>query len=71
MSSVLRYAGVALAGGLLGAIAGVLLAPDSGRVTRRRLAFQLEEGRDALARQGRRLGRPRNGMRTLPTDLAA
>jgi gas vesicle protein len=58
MSSVLRYTGVALAGGLLGAIAGVLLAPDSGRNTRRRLAFRLEEGREALARHGQRVRRP-------------
>jgi len=70
MSSVLRYTGVALAGGLLGALAGLLLAPDSGRNTRRRLAFRLEEGRDALARQGQRLRRQAGELRP-PAHLAA
>ena len=70
MSSVLRYTGVALAGGLLGAIAGVLLAPDSGRNTRRRLAYRLEEGREALARHGQRVRRQTAEPRP-PVHLAA
>ena len=70
MSSVLRYTGVALAGGLLGALAGVLLAPDSGRNTRRRLAFRLEEGREVLARHGQRVRRQAPEPRP-PVHLAA
>ena len=70
MSSVLRYTGVALAGGLLGALAGVLLAPDSGRNTRRRLAYRLEESREALARHGQRVRRRAVEPRP-PVHLAA
>lgn len=41
-------------GGAAGLLAGVLLAPASGRDTRRKLARKLEEERRALARKGRR-----------------
>jgi gas vesicle protein len=49
--SSLTYVGVALAGGALGALVGLLAAPASGRETRKKLARSLEEGKNALARR--------------------
>jgi len=48
----LKYLGVALVGGALGALAGLLLAPTSGRETRRKLSRSLGDQRDTLARRG-------------------
>ncbi len=50
----LKYIGLALAGGLVGAGLGLLLAPRSGRETRRRIARSMGDGRDALLRNGHR-----------------
>jgi gas vesicle protein len=49
--STWTYFGVALAGGVVGALAGLLLAPAPGRDTRRRLSEEAED----LARQGQRV----------------
>lgn len=48
----LTYVGLALAGGTLGALVGLLLAPASGRETRRRLARSLGDRKQALVRRG-------------------
>lgn len=48
----LTYAGIALAGGALGAVVGLLVAPASGRETRKKLARSLGDRKDALIRRG-------------------
>jgi gas vesicle protein len=50
-----KYFGVALVGGGIGAILGVLFAPASGRETRRMLARRVEETKDDLMKGGERL----------------
>ena len=51
----LRYVAVALVSGTVGAAVALLLAPDTGRNTRRKMARRLEREREALVRQSRRL----------------
>lgn len=51
----LRYLGIALAGSAVGALLGLLLAPRSGRETRRKLSRSLGDGKDALFRNGNRV----------------
>ena len=51
----LRYVAVALVAGTVGAAVALLLAPDSGRNTRRKMMRRLEREREALVRQSRRL----------------
>jgi len=53
--SRLRYVGVALVAGTVGAAVALLMAPDSGRNTRRRLSRRLERERQEMLRRGRRL----------------
>lgn len=53
--SRLRYVGVALVAGTVGAAVALLMAPDSGRNTRRRLARRLQRERVALMRRSRRM----------------
>ena len=53
--SRLRYVGVALVAGTVGAAVALLMAPDSGRNTRRRLARRLERERLALMRRSKRM----------------
>ncbi len=53
--SRLRYVGVALVAGTVGAAVALLLAPDSGRNTRRRLARRLARERHALLRRSRQM----------------
>ena len=48
----LKFLGVALAGGAVGAALGLLLAPAPGRETRRKIARSLGDGKDALIRRG-------------------
>jgi len=51
----LRYVAVALVAGTVGAAVALLLAPDSGRNTRRKVMRRLRRERDELLRQGRDL----------------
>ena len=53
--SRLRYVGVALVAGTVGAAVALLMAPDSGRNTRRRVARRLERERQALPRRSKRM----------------
>jgi len=53
MASILRYAGVALAAAAAGAAVGLLFAPAPGVVTRRRLAYRIDEKRLAISERGR------------------
>lgn len=53
--SRLRYVGVALVAGTIGAAVALLLAPDTGRNTRRRIAKRLDRERQLAARRTRRM----------------
>lgn len=53
--SRLRYVGVALVAGTVGAAVALLLAPDTGRNTRRRIAKRLDRERQLAARRTRRM----------------
>lgn len=48
----LTYLGIALAGGVAGALIGLLAAPYSGRETRRRIARTIGDRKDAIIRRG-------------------
>lgn len=48
----LTYLGIALAGGAAGALLGLLAAPYSGRETRRRIARNIGDRKDAIIRRG-------------------
>ena len=50
-----KYFGVALVGGGIGALLGVLFAPASGRETRRMLTRRMEETKGDLLKSGERL----------------
>jgi gas vesicle protein len=51
----LRYVAVALVAGTIGAAVALLLAPDTGRNTRRKVMRRIEREREALLRRGRDL----------------
>ncbi len=48
----LTYLGIALAGGAMGAVLGLLSAPYSGRETRKRIARSIGDKKDAIIRRG-------------------
>ena len=50
----LTYLGVALIAGGLGLLVGLLVAPASGRETRRMIGRRLDEEKDHLVRKGQR-----------------
>lgn len=54
MKQTLQYVGLAIVAGAVGAAAGVLFAPASGRETRRRLRRRVADERDALLHKGQR-----------------
>ena len=62
--SRLRYVGVALVAGTVGAAVALLMAPDSGRNTRRRLGRSL-----ARERHSRRISR-RGGRASIAITIA-
>ena len=51
----LRYVAVALVAGTVGAAVALLLAPDTGRNTRRKVMRRIERERETLLRRGREL----------------
>ena len=51
----IRYVGIALVAGTVGAAVALLMAPDSGRNTRRRLSRRISRERQALLRRSRRM----------------
>jgi gas vesicle protein len=51
----LRYVGVALVAGTVGALVALLIAPQSGRDTRKLLRKRYNRERDQLEKKGRRL----------------
>ena len=53
--SRIRYVGVALVAGTVGAAVALLMAPDSGRNTRRRVARRLAREREALLRRSKKM----------------
>jgi len=55
VSDNLKYVGVALVAAGVGAAVALLVAPDNGPATRRRLLKRMERERKALAREGRRM----------------
>jgi len=55
VKEVFQYAGVALVAGGIGGILGVLLAPASGRESRRMLLRRLDEAREDVVRGGERM----------------
>lgn len=50
-----KYFGVALVGGGIGALLGVLFAPASGRETRRMVARKVDETKEDLVKSGERM----------------
>jgi gas vesicle protein len=48
------YLGVALVAGGLGLLAGLLIAPASGRETRRMIGRRMDEEKEQLVRKGKR-----------------
>ena len=51
----MRYVAVALVAGTVGAAVALLLAPDTGRNTRRKMMRRLQREREMLVRQGREI----------------
>jgi len=49
----LTVSALVVVGGSAGFLAGLLVAPQSGRDTRKQLTRRLEDGRDDLVRRGR------------------
>jgi gas vesicle protein len=50
-----KYFGVAIVGGGIGALLGVLFAPASGRETRRMLGRKMDEAKEDLVKGGERI----------------
>jgi len=55
VSDNLKYVGVALVAAGVGAAVALLVAPDNGPATRRKLYKRMERERKTLLREGRRL----------------
>jgi len=55
VSDNLKYVGVALVAAGVGAAVALLVAPDNGPATRRKLYKRMERERKTLVREGRRL----------------
>jgi len=55
MRDGLSSLGLFLAGGAVGVMVGMLVAPASGQETRRKMGRRLEEERDELLRKGQRV----------------
>jgi len=51
----LKYFGVALVGGGIGGVLGIMFAPASGQETRRMLSRRMDEAKEDLVKGGERL----------------
>lgn len=58
LEKTLKYAGLAIAGGAVGAAIGLLVAPASGEETRRKITERIDSEKDEFLRKMRR--DPRN-----------
>ena len=61
IDKTLKYAGLAVAGGAVGAAIGILLAPASGADTRRAIAERIESERDEFLKRLKRDPRREEG----------
>jgi gas vesicle protein len=57
----LKYAGLAIAGGAIGAAIGILVAPASGAETRRHISGRIEAERDEFLKRMRKDPRREEG----------
>jgi gas vesicle protein len=57
----LKYAGLAIAGGAIGAAIGILVAPASGAETRRHISDRIEAERDEFLKRMRKDPRREEG----------
>jgi YtxH-like protein len=61
LDKTLKYAGLAIAGGAVGAAIGILIAPASGAETRRLISDRIESERDEFLKRLRRDPRREEG----------
>jgi gas vesicle protein len=61
LDKTIKYAGLAIAGGAIGAAIGILVAPASGAETRRRISDRIESERNEFLRKMRRDPRSEEG----------
>jgi hypothetical protein len=61
LDKTIKYAGIAIAGGAVGAAIGLLMAPASGEETRRRITERIDSEKDEFLRRLRRDPRTEEG----------
>ena len=61
IDKTLKYAGLAIAGGAVGAAIGILMAPASGAETRKLISDRIESERDEFLKRMRRDPRREEG----------
>lgn len=61
LDQTLKYAGLAIAGGAVGAAIGILVAPASGAETRRRISDGIQSQRDEFLQRIRKDPRREEG----------
>jgi hypothetical protein len=61
LNQTLKYAGLAIAGGAVGAAIGILIAPASGAETRRLISDRIQSERDEFLNRLRRDPRREEG----------
>lgn len=61
LEKTLKYAGLAMAGGAVGAVIGILMAPTSGEETRKRITDRIESERNDFLKRMRRDPRREEG----------
>ncbi len=61
LDKTIKYAGLAIAGGAIGAAIGILVAPASGAETRRKISDRIESERNEFLKKMRRDPRSEDG----------
>ena len=61
LDKTIKYAGLAIAGGAIGAAIGILVAPASGAETRRKISDRIDAERDEFLKKMRRDPRSEDG----------